>query len=477
MRGAVASASEMGSLEPRRRAPAWSFLSLFLCAFLFFLVFSLFIVQAVAAKEDRYGAIVVDAATGAVLLEERADRRHYPASLTKMMTLYLIFDALERGQVSLETRLPVSAKAAAQVPSKIWVQEGSTITVQQAIHALAIKSANDVAVVVAEGLAGSEAAFGRKMTAMARRLGMWRTTFFNASGLPDKRQLSTPRDMAKLSRALLYDFPQHYHYFSTTAFRFGSQSYYSHNRLLSSYGGADGIKTGYTRAAGYNISVSAVRQGRRLIVVVFGMDSGRTRNRQAANLLDRAFPQAPAGHPTQLFAQAENGGKLPALRANLTRTLPDSSAPRQSAPPVIAAAPLAPAPTAPAPQPAPVALVAVQPQPAPRTSPKPVGSGVPAVLPQLAATPVSAPQPQRAGLWAIQIGAFSQAQSAQTAGQDAKQALGGLATGQVRVVEVAQNGTSLFRSRIAGLAESDARAACNYRILRGAPCLVVAPES
>ncbi|GAB5467277.1 MAG: D-alanyl-D-alanine carboxypeptidase family protein [Rhodospirillales bacterium] len=443
------------------------------------LVAGALLAPAAAADSGRYGAIVVDAATGAVLYEEQADRRHYPASLTKMMTLYMLFDALQRGQLSMSSPLPVSAAAAAQVPSKVWVKAGSSITVEQAIHALAIKSANDVAVVVAEALGGSEAGFGRKMTAMARRLGMWRTTFFNASGLPDERQLSTPRDMAKLSRALLYDFPQHYHYFSTSGFSYGGKRYNSHNRLLASYGGADGIKTGYTRAAGYNISVSAVRQGRRLIAVVFGADSSRKRNRQAAHLLDQTFPRAAPGHPTEQFAQTLAGGKLPALRANLTQTPQPLASTAQVAK------------VQPAPQPAVARAVAPKPVVAPTPSaPKVVA--VPAVVTPAVATPAVAtaaavtPAPTRVGVaktaqrgpWGIQIGAFSLSQSAHAAARDAQRATQGLAAGEVRVIEVAGSGqASLYRSRVVGLAEGDARAACDFRILHGAPCMVIAPGS
>ncbi len=440
-------------------------------------VFLLNLVPAQAGP-DRYGAIVVDAATGEVLHEEQADRRHYPASLTKMMTLYLLFDAVERGQLTLASRLKVSKKAAAQPPSKVGVKAGSTISVEQAIHALAIKSGNDVAVVVAEGLAGSEAAFGRKMTAMARRLGMWRTNFFNASGLPDDRQLSTPRDMAKLSRALLYDFPHHYHFFSTSGFSFEGRRFNSHNRLLYSYGGADGIKTGYTRAAGYNISVSAVRSGRRLIVVVFGEDSSKKRNRKAAELLDMTFPRADPGLPNTLIAQARSGGKLPALQPVLTHqpqplpepvlaqrplevaaiATPTAATPATATPASVAPAAAKPAATAPA---AVAAVVAASPS-------KPVAVA--------SATPAKAVlQGDDPGRWSIQVGAFSLSEAAQAAASEALGQSRALAAGKIQVVEVMKGEGRLYRGRIGGLAESDARAACDFRILHGAPCMVIAP--
>ncbi len=446
-------------------------------------VFLLNLVPAQAGP-DRYGAIVVDAATGEVLHEEQADRRHYPASLTKMMTLYLLFDAVERGQLTMASRLTVSSKAASQPPSKVGVTAGSTISVEQAIHALAIKSGNDVAVVVAEGLAGSEAAFGRKMTAMARRLGMWRTNFFNASGLPDDRQLSTPRDMAKLSRALLYDFPQHYHYFSTSGFSYDGKRFNSHNRLLYSYGGADGIKTGYTRAAGYNISVSAVRSGRRLIVVVFGADSSKKRNRKAAALLDMTFPRADPGHPKTLVAQARSGGKLPALQPVLLHK-PQPLAEPVLAEPVLAERPLEVAAVA-----APASsVVQTTAQPAASAPAQAEAKAIPveaapvkpaAVLTMTAAAVTSAPakpvQKSSADAhWSIQVGAFSLSDAATAAASEALQQSRTLAAGRIQVVEVMKGESRLYRGRVAGLAESDAREACDFRILHGAPCMVIAP--
>ncbi len=443
------------------------------------LIAALFLTTAARAKENRKAAIVVDAVTGAILYEQQADRRHYPASLTKIMTLYLLFDAVERGQLSMQSRLQVSKHATAQPPSKVGVKAGGSISVEQAVRALAIKSGNDVAVVVAEALGGSETGFARKMTAMARRLGMWRTSFFNASGLPDDRQLSTPRDMAKLSRALLYDFPRHYHYFSAPGFSYEGRQFNSHNRLLYSYGGADGIKTGYTQAAGYNISVSAVRGGRRLIAVVFGADSSGKRNTWAASLLDRAYPQADSGHPKQQFVALQSGGKLPALQPRITDS---GTAPRgQPLLPV----PQTPAPTlaaAPAQQKAPAKKPALAKASAVTAAPQPVLTAAvaqPAVTKPAAVKPVAAKLPTQTGggLWSIQVGAFSFSQSARKAASEAIQATQTLGGGNVEVVEVLQGENRLYRGRVAGLAEIDARAACDFRIVHGAPCLVVAPGS
>jgi D-alanyl-D-alanine carboxypeptidase len=254
-------------------------------------------------------SIVIDQASGRELSARNADASRFPASLTKMMTLYLLFDALDRGKVGLNTRLRVSRHAASRPPSKLGLRPGQTITVRQAMLALATKSANDAAVVVAEGLAGSEAAFARKMTAQARALGMGRTTFRNASGLHHPQQRTTARDMAMLGRALLRDHPARYHLFSTRSFRWGRASHGNHNRLMSAYRGMDGIKTGYTRPAGFNLVASANRKGRRLVGVVMGSRSAATRNGLMASLLDQGFETRPA-----VLTAGKKQGKLRSAR-------------------------------------------------------------------------------------------------------------------------------------------------------------------
>lgn len=236
-------------------------------------------------------AIIVDVHTGAVLYQKHADRRHHPASLTKMMTLYLLFEALDEGHVSLDTRFRVSARAAGQPKSKLGLRKGQTIAVRDAIPALIVKSANDVATVVAEALGGVEWRFATQMMRKARELGMRRTGFRNASGLPNRRQLSTARDMAMLARALYRDFPHHYHYFSVQTFRWGNKTYRSHNRLVGSYAGVDGLKTGYIRASGFNLAASATRGGRRLVAIVFGARSPNKRDREMTALLERGFAE------------------------------------------------------------------------------------------------------------------------------------------------------------------------------------------
>lgn len=248
-------------------------------------------VLGIAAKpaDARYASIIVDADSGQVLYARNPDTRRYPASLTKIMTLYMLFSALEEKRVNMDTRFKVSSRAEGQAPSKLGLRAGSTITVRDAILALVTKSANDVATVVAENLGGTEIAFARQMTERARGLGMRKTQFRNASGLPNRRQLSTARDMALLGRAIQRDFPKYYALFNTRSFEYAGRTYGNHNNLLANYRGTDGIKTGYIDASGFNLVASVERDGRRLIGVVFGGKSARSRDAHMAKLLDDAF--------------------------------------------------------------------------------------------------------------------------------------------------------------------------------------------
>ncbi len=236
-------------------------------------------------------SILIDADTGRVLSEDSADAITYPASLTKMMTLYLTFESLHAGKLRLDQYLPVSADAASHAPTKLGLRPGDSVQVQDLILGLVTRSANDAAAVLAEGVAGSEWAFAGRMTNKARQLGMTRTVYRNASGLPDPGQFTTARDMAQMALSLYRDFPQEYRYFSTREFTFRGSVIPNHNHLLQTYEGADGIKTGYIRASGFNLAASAVRGGHRLIGVVMGGPSGGTRDREMAALLDRGFEE------------------------------------------------------------------------------------------------------------------------------------------------------------------------------------------
>ncbi len=240
-------------------------------------------------KVQKYASIIVDADSLEILHARQIDAPRYPASLTKMMTLYMVFDALENGDLTLDEKLQVSANAANTAPVKLGLKKGQTITTNQAIQAVSVMSANDVAVVLAERIAGSEENFARMMSIRAKGLGMQRTIFKNANGLPDKRQFTTARDMAKLAHALLQNHGKYYHYFGQKSFSYKGKKYYNSNGLLASVKGVDGFKTGFTNASGYNLVVSAKREGRRLIAVVLGGASGKTRNQHMRDLIERGF--------------------------------------------------------------------------------------------------------------------------------------------------------------------------------------------
>ncbi len=270
-----------------------------------------------ASANPKYAGIVIDAKTGKTLYSSSADRLRYPASLTKMMTMYMMFEALESGKLKKNTRIRMSKYAASRPPSKIGIRAGRSIAAEHAILALATKSANDVATAVAEHLGGSESNFGRMMTSKARELGMSKTTFKNASGLTAKGQLTTARDMARLGIALREHYPQYYHYFSRRNFKYGKANYRNHNRLLGAVRGVDGIKTGYTRASGFNL-VSSVEDNRRSIVaVVMGGKSGKSRNAQMRKLISRYLPKASKRKKRKLLARAKSRSVFVASAASV----------------------------------------------------------------------------------------------------------------------------------------------------------------
>lgn len=242
-----------------------------------------------AALAEKYAAFVMDADTGEILHERNGEDARYPASLTKVMTLYLLFDAINAGEVNLSDKMVVSRNAAAQPPSNLRLKAGDKIKIEDAILALVTKSANDVAVVIAEHLGGTERKFAVKMTDKARELGLTNTTFKNASGLPNTAQLTTAHDLALLADALMDNHGQYYHYFSSRKFAWGRMVYKNHNDLINSVDGVDGIKTGYTRASGFNLMTSAERDGHRIIAVMLGGATAKSRNDHVASLVETAF--------------------------------------------------------------------------------------------------------------------------------------------------------------------------------------------
>jgi D-alanyl-D-alanine carboxypeptidase len=263
---------------------------------------------------ERYSSIVIEAGSGQVLESANPDALRHPASLTKLMTLYMVFEALRDRRIRLDQYVPVSARAAAMEPTKLGLQPGTRITVEQAILGLVTKSANDAAAALGEMLGGSEDRFAQMMTLRARALGMTHTTFVNASGLPDANQLTTARDMAILARRLISGFPGYYRYFSTPSFVWQQHVITNHDHLLTEYPGADGMKTGYTRDSGYNLVSSAVRGGVRLVGVVLGAGGPGERDAHMMSLLDQGYgqmdvptdrmPAAPTSHGLIATAQA-----------------------------------------------------------------------------------------------------------------------------------------------------------------------------
>ncbi len=323
--------------------------------FLFFWAFAL-ILGGVGVRQVEaapYAAYVMDARTGEVLHSSNADARLHPASLTKMMTLYIAFEAIKNGEITLDTPVRISKNASSEPPSKLGLVSGQKIKLRYLIRAAAVKSANDAATAIGEAIEGSEAKFARRMNRTAKALGMTRTSFKNAHGLTEDGHLSTARDMSVLGRHLLYDYPDYYNLFSRTETDAGVKSVLNTNRrLLASYRGADGIKTGYTRAAGFNLVASAERGNERIIATVFGGRSSASRNAKVAELLDLGFKRAPSKAPLKapsapVYADIEtvkqadgatrSAGKVIRLNTAVTRSLRPQARPGSTEAPVAVA--------------------------------------------------------------------------------------------------------------------------------------------
>ena len=268
------------------------------------------------AANPRFAAVVVDARSGKVVFARNADEPRFPASLTKIMTLYLVFEDMKAGRISLDSKIKVSSHAAGQPPSKVGLKAGQSIRLEDAIKVLVTKSANDVAAAVGEALSGSVPAFAQRMTRKARELGMTRTTFRNASGLPDPKQVTTARDMATLGLRIQRDFPDMYKTFSLRSYEYGGRAYRNHNSLLGKVGGMDGIKTGYIRASGFNLCASVERDNKRIVAVVMGGRTAASRNQYMARLIEDMFRSAKL---TTSGAIAAYAGEPPGLDAAMTK--------------------------------------------------------------------------------------------------------------------------------------------------------------
>ncbi len=362
-----------------------------------------------------YAAIVIDADSGRVLHSRNADTSNFPASLTKMMTMFMAFEALDKGTLALHQPLRVSKRAAGQPASKLGLREGETITVDDAIRALSVKSANDVATVIAEALGGTEVKFAQMMTARAHALGMTRTTFRNASGLPNSRQKSTARDMSILARALINGLPDYYGYFAVPSFRYKGRKYSNHNTLLKDYAGTDGIKTGYIRASGFNLVASTERDGVRLIGVVFGGKTAVRRDRQMQRLFNRSWARARA-------ASTVSARPIPKPAIPGTEIVTSASAQ--------------------------------------------IDAPIPPTV--VRRTPAD---------WGIQIGAFGGYTDAHIAAGNVAQQLPDLpATASLKIEPVSQTSNTLFRARLMGMDEVSARASCRQLVSNGQVCVLVTPQ-
>lgn len=405
-----------------------------------------------AHANPKYAAIVVDANTGKVLHASRAHASRYPASLTKMMTLYMVFDALDRKKISKKSRIRVSKYAAGKPPSKLGIRAGRSITVEHAILALVTKSANDVAAAVGEFLGGSESKFAEMMTAKAKQLGMKSTRFRNASGLPDSRQVTTARDMATLGLALREHFPHHYHYFSTRSFKFGKRRYGNHNRLLGRVRGVDGIKTGYIRASGYNLVTSASNGNRRIVAVVMGGRSGKRRNAAMTNLVKKYLPRA----------SKRSRGPLIAARKNI---------------PNIALASL-PAAAAPVPQPRPTnpaVAMAYAPIPKERVAKRPERAVVKPVDPVETGATAEKEERLKPTGWVVQVASLpSEAEAREYISKTKSKAGPVLASATGFTETFTKNGTVYHRVRFAGFKSKDrAWGACSKLKKRKISCYAV----
>ncbi len=411
-----------------------------------------------ATTDSKYAAIVMDASNGEVLYAKNPDAQRYPASITKIMTLYLAFEALSSGRLKLDDQVPVSLHAASMAPSKLGVRPGQSVTVDEAMRAIAVKSANDMAVALAEKIGGSEAKFTALMTLRAQELGMNNTRYVNACGLPDARQITTARDIAILSRSVMRDYPQYYGYFSVKSFTFHGQTMTNHNGLLDKMPGVDGLKTGFINASGFNLSASAVRENHRLIAVVMGGNTSSGRDHHVEDLLDTGF--------TVLHRRA--AGERITVAENLFEP---GAAPQQGAEPPTGKIILSDTEVA-----------------SLRAAANPVRK--PDV--QTASTPIAAPPAARLirvksdddngrrghkaqGDWRLQVGSYKLKSQAQAQLASISHRYGETVEGARGAVE--EGGRRSFNVRFTGFSAASAKDACHLMKAHGQACVALPPES
>ena len=436
------------------------------------------ILSAQAEAKPQFSSITVDARTGAILFSDNADGLRHPASLTKMMTLYVLFQDMKAGRITRNTNFRVSSRAASMAPSKLGLRPGTTITVDDAIKALVTKSANDVAATIAENLGGTESNFAARMTRVARSIGMSRSSFHNASGLPNPDQYTTARDMATLGLRLMRDFPQYYPYFRITAFNFHGRTIRTHNRLVERFQGTDGIKTGYIAASGYNLVTSTKRGDKRLVGVVMGARSSASRSAYMVSMLESKFPQAKSGATVAALAGSSKGVINPVSQ------VADSTLPNQTEKAQLADA----------------AASASQDQSSDEDvadnnttasiSPKVIEASIgtvdankkptgklPFAIKSASAEPTSLAESIKQS-WNIQIGAYPDKQQAQSKLLSLKAKSVALFEGKsAYTIAVQKDGSTIYRARFAGFDAVSAKKACAKILSLGEQCLPVSPQS
>ncbi|MFO1123539.1 MAG: D-alanyl-D-alanine carboxypeptidase [Hyphomicrobiales bacterium] len=437
-----------------------------------------------ALAAPPFSALTIDARTGKVLYAKDADGLRHPASLTKMMTLYILFQDLKSGKITLKSPIRMSARAASRPPTKLGVKPGGTIPVELAIRALVVKSANDVASAVAENLGGTEDAFAKRMTKTAKALGMTRTTFRNASGLPDPDQWTTARDMATLGLRLMRDFPEYYPYFRTLSFTYAGKTVATHNRLLKNYKGTDGIKTGYIAASGFNL-VSSVRRGdKRVVGVVLGGKTGNSRNAYMMKMLTEAFPKAKGGKTIAALAGSSKG-----VVAEVADADADNAAASTTPEPSIASLSEAAEAAGDAEDgndEVQVSGATVKPAQVPEAQPRVIDGSVGAAanLPFQVKPKVTQGQidqviaAMQSEDWIIQTGAYRTKRDAQAQIKILRTKLPDLLAGKDGFTVTVQKGElTTYRARFSGFSEEGAKAACESLASQLAECHVVAPAS
>jgi len=383
-------------------------------------------------------AIVVDMNTGSILHAQDAEALRHPASLTKMMTLYVLFGYLRAGTIKPDTELVVTPHAASRAPTKLGLKPGSTIKVSDAAKAMVTKSANDAAATIAENLGGTEENFARVMTDTARRIGMTKTVFRNASGLPDQAQVTTARDMAILSAHLIHDYPEYYKVFETRYFTYKGRKYRNHNKLLFGYKGTDGIKTGYTRASGFNLAASVHRGNKHLLAVVLGGKTGSQRDAATRALLDKHLPKASESKPTKAQRMASLVG-----------------APPPKLPPIK--------------------------NPAPKTAAaEPASSSAPAegdITEGSKARNTAGNSVRYAGSYHVQVGAFtSRTEAENRLGMVQQRALDVLEGHLPFTATFVKNDTEWYRARFAGFSQKEAKSTCSALKKRSLDCAIMLAE-